>query len=225
MPSIHLQRNFKPNTYHHIFNRGCFKQKIFRKKDDYFTFLDILKYYLRYPKLSSLSKLSKTKLEKAKSKKIPKPYKLLAYCLMPNHFHLLLFQKEPSPTLSNLLRKVSIAYSMYFQHQYQHSGALFQGRFKSVKVLNGEQLLYLTKYIHLNPSKKTEGSVLSDYPYSSLADYLKLNKTIKDWLDSQTILKTFFPNSPNPQKKYRSFIANIKDEPKLEKLLKDTTLE
>ncbi|MFC1627268.1 transposase [Patescibacteria group bacterium] len=224
MPSIYLQRNFKPNTYHHIFNRGGFQHKIFRKKADYETFIDILKYYLRYPKLNSLSKLSKIKLEKAKNKKTPKPYTLLTYCLMPNHFHLLLFQKESSPTLSNLLQKVSVTYSMYFQHKYKHSGALFQGRFKSVKVFDDEQLLYLTKYIHLNPAK-TEGSVPTDYPYSSLADYLQLNKTVKDWLDSQTILKIFFSNSPNPQEDYLSFLASDKNNSKLKRLLKNKTLE
>ncbi|MDZ7587226.1 MAG: transposase [Patescibacteria group bacterium] len=216
MPSIYLQRHFQPNTYHHIINRGCFKQKIFRKKKDYDTFIDILKYYLHYPNLSSLSRLSQLKLAKAnKSKQIKKPYTLLAYCLMPNHFHLLLWQKESLPTLSNLLRKVTVTYAMYFQQQYQHSGALFQGRFKSIKVFNDHQLLYLTKYIHLNPLK-TVGSVLTQYPYSSLA---------KDWLDSTTVLKKFYPKSLNPQQEYLSFIQNSKDHSQSQIILKDSTLE
>src|SRR3989338_3672163 len=133
MPSRYLRRNFKPNTYHHIFNRGSFKQKIFQKK---------------------------------------KHYQLLAYCLMPNHFHLLLLQKEISPTLSDLLKRISVTYAMYFQHQYQHSGSLFQGKFRSVQVYSDESLLYVSKYIHLNPAK-AEGSDPSNYPYSSLTDYLK----------------------------------------------------
>ncbi|MBU1085118.1 MAG: transposase [Candidatus Beckwithbacteria bacterium] len=224
MPSKYLQRNFKPDTYHHIVNRGCFKQKIFRKQEDYKTFLDILRYYLRYPKLGAFAKLSKKKLKKARTKSTPKPYTLLAYCLMPNHFHLLLFQKQSSPTLTNLLQKVSVAYAMYFQYQYKHSGALFQGRFKSVKISSDPQLLYLTKYIHLNP-KKSERTVPSDYPYSSLKDYLKLNQNIKDWLDSQTILDAFFKNSPNPQKDYLSFLTQTKDKSKLERLIKNKTLE
>ncbi|MFH2109203.1 MAG: hypothetical protein ABII16_01935, partial [Patescibacteria group bacterium] len=112
MPSKYYIRDFKPNTYHHILNRGSFKQKIFRKQKDYQTFIDILKYYLRYPTLSPLSKLSQLKLTNAnKSKQTKKPYKLNAYCLMPNHFHLLLFQKEKSPTLSDLLKKLSITYA------------------------------------------------------------------------------------------------------------------
>ncbi len=224
MPSKYLKREFKPNTYHHIINRGGFKQKIFRKSEDYQVFLDILRHYLLHPKLKSLSRLTDLKLEKDKKKSPKKPYTLHAYCLMPNHFHLLLFQKESSPTLTNLIQKVSVAYAMYFQHQYRHSGALFQGRFKSIKVFDDEQLLYLTKYIHLNP-KKTVRTVLTEYPYSSLNDYLQLSKEPKDWLDSQTILKKFFKNSLNSPKEYRSFITNTKDESKLERLLKNKTLE
>lgn len=215
-------RNFNPNTYHHIFNRGSFKQKIFRKQKDYDTFIDILKYYLRYPELSPLSKLSKIKLQKT-DRQTTKPYYLIAYCLMPNHFHFLLFQKEKSPTLSDFMKKISITYAMYFQQQYQHSGTLFQGKFKSVKVFDNEQLLYLTKYIHLNPVKITEGSDPSIYPYSSLRDYLLLNKAEKDWLDSTAILKKFYPKSLNPQQKYLSFILDTKNASP--DFLKDSTLE
>lgn len=222
MPSVYLQRNFEPNTYHHIFNRGCFKQKIFRKQKDYETFLDILKYYLRYPKLASLTRL--TQHANKTKQQIIKPYLLLAYCLMPNHFHLLLFQKEASPTLSNLLRKVSVTYAMYFQQQYQHSGALFQGRFRSIKIFDNDQLLYLSKYIHLNPLKSV-GSVLTNYPYSSLRDYLLLNKAEKDWLDSTTILKKFYPKSLNPQQEYLSFILDIKKDSQSQTILKNSTLE
>lgn len=224
MPSLYLQRNFQPNFYYHIFNRGGFKQKIFLKKKDYNTFIDILKYYLRYPQINSLSRLTQKKLNKAQKKVAPKPFQLLAYCLMPNHFHLLLLQKLPAPTLTDLLRKVEITYAMYFQHQYQHSGALFQGRFRCVPVFDDEQLLYLSKYIHLNPQKSV-GSVPTDFPYSSLRDYLQLNQIHKDWLDSQTIYEKFFPHSINPVKAYLSFLSSTKDQPQLTKLLGKKILE
>jgi len=209
MPSKYFARNFKPKTYHHILNRGSFKQKIFRKPKDYEVFIDILKYYLRYPTLSPLSKLSQLKLTKAKSTKPTKtPYQLISYCLMPNHFHLLLLQKEKSPTLSDLLKKLSVTYVMYFQSQYNHSGRLFEGRFKSIKIFDNEQLLYLTKYIHLNPAKITAGSHPSviNYPYSSFIDYLKLAKFNKDWLHPNIILDKFFPNNINAPQKYRSYV-------------------
>ena len=201
MPSRYFFRNFRPNTYHHIFNRGSFKHKIFRKKKDYEVFVDILKYYLRYPKLSPLSKLSPPKLKKAK--KNPNPYKLLAYCLMPNHFHLLLIQKRLSPNLSDFMRKISITYAMYFQYQYQHSGALFQGKFKSVRVYPDDGLLYVSKYIHLNP-QGLEGSDPSNYPWSSLGDYLNSNN--KDWLHPEIIFNTYFARSRNPRREYKQYV-------------------
>ena len=142
---------------------------------------------------------------------------------MPNHFHLLLFQNKSSPTLTNLIRKVSVAYAMYFQYKYKHSGALFQGTYKCVKIFEDEQLLYLTKYIHLNP-QKSEGSVPSKFPYSSLKDYLQLNNKPKDWLDPKTIMKKFFPKSLNCPKDYLAFIKD-QNNSKLKQLLKQKTLD
>lgn len=201
MPNIYLRRNFKPNTFHHLCNRGGFKQKIFRAKKDYEVFIDILKYYLRHPEYPSLSKLSEPKKKKIKSK--AKPYQLLAYCLMPNHFHLLFNQLEVVPTLSDLMKKICVTYAMYFQYRYRHSGALFQGKFRSSQYFPDESLLYVSKYIHLNPLG-LEGSDPSNYLWSSLNDYLTDNN--KDWLHPEIILKKYFGNTANPRQKYRQYI-------------------
>ncbi len=201
MPSIYLRRNFKPNTYHHIFNRGGFKQKVFRTKKDYEVFIDILKYYLRYPDLSPLSKLSPPKMQKVKKR--TKPYFLLAYCLMPNHFHLLLKQLEISPTLSDFLKKINFIYAMYYQHRYHHSGALFEGKFRSAEFYPDAGLLYVSKYIHLNP-KGVEGSDPSTYSFSSLKEYL--NENDKDWLHPEIILQKYFGKTANPQRQYRNYV-------------------
>jgi putative transposase len=224
MPSRYLQRNFKPKHYYHIFNRGGFKQKIFLNKKDYTTFIDILRYYLRYPQLKPLSRLTQKKLEKAKIKSHHQPFSLLAYCLMPNHFHLLLRQNLTQPTLTDLLRKVSTTYAMYFQYRYRHSGSLFQGRFRCVNIFDDEQLLYLTKYIHLNP-QKSAGTVPTDFIYSSLRDYLHLNQGYKNWLDSHTIYEKFFNQSKNAPADYLKFLSSLEDEKKIIKLLKQKLLE
>lgn len=224
MPSKYYQRNFKPSHYYHIFNRGGFKQKIFLKKKDYEVFLDILKYYLRYPKISSLSRLTQKQFNQIKKKKTPKPYSLIAYCLMPNHFHLLLRQDLKTPTLTDLLRKLSVTYALYFQYTYKHSGALFQGRFRCVSVFDDEQLLYLTKYIHLNP-QKIVGSVPTNFIYSSLRDYLRLNQKSKDWLDSKTIYGKFFSKALNPAADYHRLLAATNDHDQILKLLNKKTLE
>ena len=93
-----------------------------------------------------------------------------------------------------------------------------------VSVFDDEQLLYLTKYIHLNPQKSV-GTVPTDFIYSSLRDYLLLNQKGKDWLDTQTVFDKFFSQSLNARKDYLSFLSSKKDELKLIQLLKQKTLE
>jgi len=80
---------------------------------------------------------------------------VLSYCLMPNHFHLLLRQKTENG-ISQFMKKISTAYSMYFNTKYDHSGVLFQGRFKSQHVNRDSYLQCLFAYIHLNPLKLFE---------------------------------------------------------------------
>lgn len=225
MPSKYLNRNFKPNTFHHIFNRGSFKKKIFKKTKDYQVFEDILKHYLLFANLKSLTKTSDLQKINARKTSTKKPYILIAYCLMPNHFHLLLLQKESSPTITDLIKKISVTYAMYFQRQYQHSGRLFESRFKSIKVFSNRQLLYLTKYIHLNPTKKTVGSHPTDYPYSSLPDYLQLNKRPKDWLNTKIIYNKFFSKSLNPQQEYQTYLLKEKSLNISPKILNNITLD
>ena len=138
------------------------------------------------------------------------PYCLVAYCLMPNHFHLLLLQQAEQPTLSDLLKRLSITYAMYFQEHHQHSGAVFQGRYKSILINSGNQLLYLSKYIHLNPSNLV-GSQPTKYRYSSLTAFIDKSQT-PAWLHPELILNNFFPNSPNPHKKYHQFVTDKSDQ-------------
>lgn len=202
MPSKYLRRNFKPRTYHHICNRGSFKQKIFRKHQDYTTFTDILKYYLVHPNLSPLSQLNDLKLKKANKLNQPAPYQLLAYCLMPNHFHLLMKQKSKTTTISHFMQKISVTYTMYFQRQYDHSGSLFQGKFKSTQVFPDAGLIYISKYIHLNP----KGSDPLTYPYSSIKDYLTNNK--RRWIHSGIIIDHYFPNATDPAKDYQHYLKS-----------------
>jgi putative transposase len=109
-----------------------------------------------------------------------------AYCLMPNHFHILL-KEITEGGISKFMEKLTTAYSKYFNKKHNHSGVLFQGRFKAEHVDNDEYLKYLFAYIHLNPVKlieprwrdngiqnsKVAKSYLSDYKHSSYSDYAK----------------------------------------------------
>jgi len=206
MPSRYYLRQFYPQTYHHIFNRGAYKNKIFLNQKDYQSFLSILQFYLKYPQGKSLTRVTK----KSPAQPATPPYQLLAYCLMPNHFHLLLLQLAEQPTITDLLKRVSITYAMYFQEKHQHAGVLFQGKYKSVPVKSGNQLLYLSKYIHLNPAKIV-GTEPTKYLYSSLPAYINEPLASK-WLYPEIILENFFPNSPNKAKKYLEFIMDRTDQ-------------
>jgi len=215
MPSKYYSRNFRPQHYYHVFNRGAYKNKVFLDKEDYETFLSILEYYLLYPRSKHFS-YTKIVNEPYKNVKVRNliSIHLVAYCLMPNHFHLLLKQL-PSATMktniSNLMRRLSITYAMYFQNKYKHTGALFEGKFKNVTVEFDDQLLYLSKYIHLNPVKLVKK--LIDYPYSSYLAYI--SEAIKpDYLHSDYVLKL--------EKNYIKFVempSKNQEENRIEKLL------
>ncbi|MEK7064240.1 MAG: transposase [Patescibacteria group bacterium] len=213
MPSRYYQRTYLEGGYYHLYNRGTHKQTIFRDNDDYFTFTEILSYYLRFPHGKPHSRFSPKNEPDGSSSSESTPCHLLCYCLMPNHFHLLLKQilfpaQIDSPT--NLMRRLSITYSMYFNDKYQHSGNLFQGKFKNVPVDSESQLLHLTKYIHRNPLALLAGSepaTLESYIYSSYSDYL--GPTNRNWVKPNEILSYF--SSKNPLLSYRAFIEEKED--------------
>lgn len=189
MPSKYYNRNFRPQYFYHIFNRGAYRNKVFLDKEDYETFISILEYYLIYPRSKhfSYTKIVDVPYKNVKVRNLISIH-LVAFCLMPNHFHLILKQLPIATTknnISNLMRRVSITYAMYYQYKYKHTGALFEGKFKNVTVEFSDQLLSLSKYIHLNPAKLVPN--IEDYPYSSYTSYI--NKTSKpEYLYSDYVL-------------------------------------
>ncbi|MBU1200852.1 transposase [Patescibacteria group bacterium] len=208
MPSKYYQRNFQPGHFYHIFNRGSHKQNVFLDKQDHQVFTKILSYYLIDPTGRPLHYTKRTKYVVPNHEQT---VYLTTYCLMPNHFHLLLKQVSPTSQdgITNLMRRVSIAYSMYFNNKHNHSGNLFQGKYKQVHIETDEQLLYLSKYIHLNPNKRGS-EPLQNYQYSSYPVFIDQSPTPK-WLHSEEILKLdYYKNSKNPQKDYQKFILDSK---------------
>jgi len=93
-------------------------------------------------------------------------FDLIAYCLMPNHFHLLLKQNSEIP-ISKLISKICTSFSKYFNLKYERVGSVFQDQFKSVLVESDEQIRWLIEYIHSNPVKAGIVSKAEDYLYSS----------------------------------------------------------
>lgn len=148
---------FTTDNFYHIYNRGVEKRKVFLDKDDYFRFIhDLFEfndkasannlYYYRLPFLKSYE-VEPHKISKEKRKVL---VEIIAYCLMPNHFHLFLREKVKGGIVA-FMQKLGTGYTMYFNQKYQRVGGLFQGRFKAAIVDQQAHFLYLPHYINLNP--------------------------------------------------------------------------
>lgn len=195
---------FSVDQYYHIYNRGTEKRDIFLDKADYLRFL-VLLYISNNTDVVHISNLINQGESLMKILDMDKKDSLVdigAYCLMPNHFHLLIKEKTENG-ISKFMKKLSTGYSMYFNKRYERMGSLFQGIFKSVHADTDEYLKYLFAYIHLNPVKlidpewKENGikdkniisSFLKGYSYSSYFDYSNDNNR----LEGKIINKKSFP--------------------------------
>ena len=167
------------NEVYHVVNRGVASQPVFLGKKDYLRGLETIFYYqnqrasLRYSFfLRQPAKERKQLLEKlGKDGKIL--VEIIAFCLMPNHVHLLLKQCQENG-ISTFMSNFTNSYTRWFNTIHKRYGPLFQGKFKAVRVETNEQLIHLSRYIHLNPYssyvvKKIDD--LSRYFYSSLPEY------------------------------------------------------
>lgn len=169
---------FGTDEYYHVFNRGVAYQPVYTSVKDYERFLLCLSYYrFTQPpfKLSRLLQLESGKredvlenLERERDTLVD----VIAFCLMPNHFHLLLQQKKDGG-ISRYIKHVTDSYTRYFNTKRKRVGPLFQGAFKAVHVETNEQLLHVSRYIHLNPlvSYVVKEADFLSYAWSSLSEY------------------------------------------------------
>lgn len=167
--------------YYHLYNRGVEKRKIFQSVQDYKHFI-FLMYICNTEKSIVLRDVGKD-FDRGET-----IVDIGVYCLMPNHFHILVKGKIENG-ISNYMLKLMTAYSMYFNKKYKRTGRLFENTFKSILIGEDRHLKYLYSYIHLNPAKlidknwkenptKSHSTLLQfvfSYPYSSLNDYLNTN--------------------------------------------------
>lgn len=208
------------NYYYHVFNRGVNKRYIFKSKYEYHRFILLLKYYnfVDYPiKFSKFTKLSTdqrqeiwTRLNKDKGHT-----DILSYCSMPNHFHLLLKQNDENG-ISKLLSNLQNSYVRYFNIKNERIGPLFQGPFKAVRIDSEEQLLHVSRYIHLNPYSsgivKTTDKLLK-YEWSSLPEYfsqVKFPLCKKDDILSSFKTDDSYKNFVLDNADYQKELENIK---------------
>jgi len=188
-----------PGEYYHIYNRGVDKRIIFKNSSDYHRFI-LLLYFCNSSNPVDLEKIfreGRTFPDMFNTEREKPLVSIGAWCLMPNHFHLLL--KETSDMgIVKFMQKITTGYSMYFNKKYTRSGTLFQGKFKSEHATNDNYLKYLFSYIHLNPIKLIEGEskwkevgihdqsaavkFLEKYEYSSFNSYTRNNSTYRNIL-------------------------------------------
>jgi putative transposase len=224
MPSKYYLRNFARGYYYHVYNRGANKEIVFRDHEDYNAFIEILAYYLTFPNGLPLSMLDNLKVKVPNLKKINTlaSINLCVYCLMPNHFHLVfkqLTENDERTGITNLMRRLTITYSMYLQRKYSHSGAVFQGKFKNILVKKDSQLIQLSKYIHRNPLELLGSEPLNSYQYSSYKFYIG-DELPPEWLNIHDILSYF--SKPNIYNNYQNF---TEDTPTDIKLIEDVGIE
>lgn len=202
-------KTYVPGGFYHIYNRGVAKNNIFLDSFDYSTFLSYLKIYLCKKDIDNLTATLgsssagyKEKYEASKLLSLRNFYNeidLLAYALIPNHFHLLIRQNKIS-SIDSFMNAMGTRYSSFFNRKYHRVGTIFQGVYKAVLVESEEYLLHLSRYIHLNPPSK------SDLP-SSLPEYLGTRQT--SWIKTNYILSYF--NKTNTNKSYRDFLNEYTD--------------
>lgn len=192
---------------YHIINRGIAKQPIFNNKRDYQRFLEIIRYYhhkntpIRYSKFLSLAKEERERIVTSLDKQKNHIIEILCYCLMPNHFHLVLCQIQDGG-IAKFVGNISNSYTKYFNTKNKRQGPLLQGKFKAVRIEDDDQLLHLSRYIHLNPFTSYMVKKINDvvsYQYSSLSEYLNLST--KQIVNKKYVLSHF-----KTLKSYRNFI-------------------
>lgn len=195
MPAKNSVKQFVENGYYHIYNRGVEKRDIFLDEHDYAVFLSLLKRYLD-PTI-----VYKGSDPHPLSSKID----LLAFCLMPNHFHLFAKQKTKNG-ITKLVRAICTNYVMYFNKKYDRVGTLFQGKYKAVMVENDIYFLHLSRYIHLNPYPGSDPKL---YEFSSYSYFLGHKNAA--WLKPDEILAFFTAAQKEYLKDHSSYQSFIED--------------
>jgi len=163
--------------YYHVYNRGANRESIFALEDNYLFLLRRIKQYLPDYELS-----------------------IIAYCLMPNHYHFLL-RAEQDNALSPFVQRVFNSYSQAFNRQQHRSGTLFEGRAKNKIIDKDSYLIHIVRYIHMNPVQAGLVRNPEDWPYSNYREWIGLRSgTLYD----PEFIKELFSR---PQE-YQSFVQS-----------------
>ncbi len=223
----------------HILNRGVDGRTIFMDEQDYFRFIHCLFEFNDFSPALNLSYfLNQSQSidfrnqynKKRESRKLI--VEILAFCLMPNHFHLLVKQKTDGG-ITKFMRKLGVGYANYFNQKYKRKGTLFQGKYKAILVKEEAHFIHLPYYIHLNPldlimpewrkrelkNYKKAVKFLENYRWSSFPDYI--GKKNFPSITQREFLLDFFEGSEQYKKEIKNWLRSldpIKDLTKIKKM-------
>ncbi|MBI2405346.1 transposase [Candidatus Gottesmanbacteria bacterium] len=237
MPAKNSYKPYAPDSFYHIYNRGVEKRDIFLNEMDYGVFLSYLKEYL-LPKdkevlltiIGNPEAAPEIKADALKALRMNNFHgniTLTTYCLMPNHFHLLIHQNTAN-AIDIFMNSLATRYTMYFNRRYKRIGPLYQSVYKAVLIETDEQLLHLTRYIHRNPlDLASKGVAFKGSPElfaiqpSSYPEYVGQRKTA--WVHPEEILKFF--SKTNPKLSYQSFVEHEDDHEDDMEMLQKITID
>ncbi len=185
---------FAPGCYYHVYNRGNAKELVFKDDEDYRFYLYRLKENMVGQPLGKVGRYVRRVLPVG-------AFTLVAYCLMPNHFHLLIRQNTQIP-VHELLLRLSTGYSKYFNKKYNRVGHVFQDQFKAILVDTDEYLLWLAAYIHANPVVGNLTALPEAYSWSNYPDMVGIRSGTL--CESSIILKQFKSGA-----QYRDFVSSV----------------
>lgn len=174
MPSRNVLKQDAPDSFYHVYARGLNRQRIFREPADFEKFLRLFARYLSLEEAHDNNGVS-----------FPNYYnklELVSFCLMTNHFHLLIYQRQVG-MMSQFMRSLLTSYSMYFNKKYRRSGPLLESRYKASLISDDAYLEHVSRYIHLNPR------LWQQYEYSSLPYYLQ--QIADEWIRPERIISRF----------------------------------
>lgn len=199
MPSRNILKIDIPHSYYHVYTRGHGKRKIFRDEEDFETFIALFARYLSGKPARDNNGKAYPHLNDTVS--------LLCYCLMSNHFHLLVYQKNEG-AMSTFMRSVLTSYGRYFNKKYVSSGPIFESRYKASRISSDQYLMHISRYIHLNPKDWLA------YPHSSIHSYFL---GAPEWLKPQDVIDLFgslpiYADFLNDTAGYRKTLDTIRDE-------------
>lgn len=210
---------------YHILSRGVDKRKIFLDEQDYFRFVHNLYEFNDEDRVNTSfwSFKEAIAINDIASRSIRKKRKLLVdihiFCLMPNHYHLLLSPRVERG-ISKFMKKLNMGYAKYFNQKYKRSGTLFESRYKSILIKDESHFIHLPYYIHLNPldlqapewrerkiyNYKKAVSFLENYRWSSFLDYIG-----KKNFPSVTYRNFILKFTGGPKKYYKETLGWIRD--------------